>query len=440
MTETVPDLGVHIGFHPSTKPYRFTILVFVSLLTLGSYFAYDIIAAISGDIMDSLGVEQGSIGLINAMYSIAAVLAVFFGGVLLDKLGTRKASILFSTAVVVGATIVAFSKSILLLYIGRFIFGAGSETIIVAQSTILSRWFKGKELALSFGIALTVSRIGSLFAFNTGTVIRDYFGGPYYALLAAALICVLSFLANLVYIGMDRRGERILHLKDGASGDKIVFKDIKHFQPSFWFVTALCVTFYSAVFPFQTLAVQFFNEKWSISDIAAESGTFFYKVFFNFIHMFSTAGGITSIAIFASMILAPFAGRFVDRVGKRASLMVFGSLILIPVHLLMGITRIYPVIPMIALGAAFVLVPAALWPSIPLVVPKERVGTAFGLMTAIQNIGFGSFNPLNGWLRTLTGSYTASQVMFASLGIIGLVFAVLLMRADRKAGGILQKP
>lgn len=427
-------------FDPGSRLYRFTILIFVSMLTLGSYFAYDMIAAISGDVMESLGADQANIGLINAMYSIAAILAVLFGGLLLDRLGTRKASLLFSSAVVVGAVIVALARTLLVAYVGRFIFGAGSETIIVAQSTILSRWFKGKELALSFGIALTVSRLGSLFAFNTGTVIRDHFGGPTQALLAAALVCCVSLIANLVYIGMDRRGERVLRLKDGAAEEVIRLKDIKHFKPSFWFVTALCVTFYSAIFPFQTLAVQFFNEKWAIPDIAADAGSFLVKVFFNFTHMFSTAGGITSIIIFASMILAPFAGRLVDRVGKRATLMIFGSLVLIPSHLLMGVTRLHPVISMLTLGASFVLVPAALWPSIPLVVKKERVGTAFGLMTAIQNIGFGAFNPLNGFLRTRTGSYTASQVMFASLGIVGFVSAILLKRADHRAGGVLERP
>jgi len=427
-------------FHPSGKPYRFSVLFFASMLTLGTYFAYDMIASISGDIMRALGADQSNIGAINAMYSIAAVLAVFLGGILLDRLGTRKASILFSSVVVAGALVVAFSRSLYPMYVGRFIFGAGSETIIVAQSTILARWFKGKELALSFGIALAVSRIGSLFAFNTGTVIRDHFGGPSYALLAAALICGLSWMANVVYIILDRRGESALNLKDEKTEEKIHIRDIRHFKAPFWYVTALCMTFYSAIFPFQTLAVQFFNEKWHIPDIAAGSGSFFHKVFFNFTHMFETAGGITSSIIFASMILAPFAGRLVDKIGKRATVMIFGSLLLIPAHLLMGLSFINPVWMMLALGAAFVLVPAAMWPSVPLVVKQERVGTAFGLMTAIQNIGFGAFNPINGALRTWTGDYTASQIMFASLGVVGLVFALLLKHADQRAGGVLENP
>ncbi len=427
-------------FHPASKGYRYTILIIVSMFSLGTYFAYDIIAAISGDLMQSLGADESNIGTINSMYSIAAIIAVFFGGVLLDRLGTRKSSLIFSIMVLIGAVIVAFSRSIPMIYAGRFIYGAGSEALIVAQSTILARWFKGKELALAFGVALTVSRIGSLFAFNTGKVIAGHFGAPFYALLAATIVCFISLLANLVYIGMDRRGERLLGLKDGAVEDKIVFKDIRHFKPTFWYVTILCVTFYSAIFPFQTLAVKFFNEKWGIQDVAAQSGTFLHKVFFNFANMFNTAGGITAIIIFASMIFAPFAGKLVDKIGKRASLMVFGSLIMIPSHLLLGITHIHPVISMIALGAAFVLVPAAMWPSIPLVVRKERVGTAFGLMTAIQNIGLFSFNYFNGKLRVLTHSYTASQIMFTCLGVVGLIFAILLLRANRKEGNILEKP
>ncbi len=172
---------------------------------------------------------------------------------------------------------------------------------------------------------------------------------------------------------------------------------------------------------------------------AQAGGGFLNQVFTNFLHLFSTAGGISSIIIFASMILAPFAGRLVDRIGKRASLMVIGSLIMIPSHLAMAVTRLYPAYPMIALGAAFVLVPAAMWPSVPLIVRKERVGTAFGLMTAIQNVGMALFPLLNGILRDLTHTYTSSMLMFTSLGFLGLIFALLLKRADGREGGGLER-
>jgi len=427
-------------FHPSKPLFRFSILIFAASLSFGSYFAYDIVGAIAPTLVEELGAARGTVGTFYTMYSIAAVLALLIGGVLIDKLGTRKASLLFSILILAGAAIVWIAKSTLVLMIGRFLFGAGSEPLIVAQSAILARWFKNKELALSFGIALTVSRLGTLFAFNTGELISSHFGSFRYALLAAVICCVISLLGNFMYIILDRRGEKILSLKDGDVEEKIVFKDIKQFKSSYWYVTLLCLTFYSAIFPFTALSTDFFVDKWGIPRVAEVGGGFLQQVFSNFAHMFSTAGGITSIIIFASMILAPFAGRLVDKVGKRATLMIIGSLILIPSHLVMGLTKINPVFPMIALGAAFVLVPAALWPSVPLIVREERVGTAFGVMTAIQNIGLGLFPYLNGMLRDATKSYTSSMVMFASLGLVGLLFSLLLKRADAREGGRLENP
>jgi MFS family permease len=427
-------------FHPSKSFYRFTILIFASSLSFGSYFAYDIVGAIAPTLVEELGAARGTVGSFYTMYSIAAVLALLIGGILIDKLGTRKASLLFSILVLGGAALVWIAKSTLVFFIGRFLFGAGSEPLLVAQSAILARWFKNKELALSFGIALTISRLGTLFAFNTGELISNHFGGFRFALLAAVICCVISLLGNIMYIILDRRGERILALKDGDVEEKIVLKDLKQFKASYWYVTLLCLTFYSAIFPFTALSTDFFADKWGIPRVAEASGGFMSQVFNNFLHMFNTAGGITSIIIFASMILAPFAGRLVDKVGKRATLMIMGSLILIPSHLVMGLTRINPVFPMIALGAAFVLVPAALWPSVPLIVREERVGTAFGVMTAIQNIGLGLFPMLNGLLRDVTDSYASSLVMFASLGIFGLIFSLLLKRADAREGGRLENP
>jgi len=426
-------------FHPSRPFYRFTLLLFVAALSFGSYFAYDIISSLAPTLVEELQTSRGTVGAFFTFYHIAAVVFVLFGGVLIDKLGTRRSSLIFSILVLLGAVLVWTARSIPLFFAGRFLFGAGAEPLIVAQSAILARWFKNKELALSFGIALTVSRLGSLFAFNTGQLFADHFGSFRYALFVAVIACVISLAANLVYIIMDRKGEKALELTDEGAEDKIVFSDIKRFKAPFWYVTLLCVTFYSAIFPFTDLSTDFFVEKWGVARVAEASGGFLSKVFNNFLHMFDTAPGLSSLIIFASMLLAPFAGRLVDKFGRRASLMIVGSLIMIPSHLLLGVTKIYPVWPMIALGAAFVLVPAAMWPSIPLIVRKERVGTAFGLMTAVQNIGLALFPLLNGLLRDVTHDYTASMLMFSGLGVVGLVFALLLKRADAASGSGLER-
>lgn len=426
-------------FHPSGRLYRFTILMFISLLVLGSYFAYDSIGALAPTLIEALHLDRSTIGNLYTAYSVAAILIVFFGGMLYDKLGPRHSSLLFCTLVFVGATIVALARAKWELFAGRLIFGAGSETLIVVQSAIISRWFKGKEMALAFGIALTISRVGTLFSFNTEELISQYFGSYRTALWAAAGFCLFSLLCNLVYNAMDLHGEKLLALPRPEGSDKIVFSDIRKFTSSYWFVVLLCVTFYSAIFPFTALATDMFHDKWGIPLVSASEGGFMAQVFDNFLHMFSTAPGITSIVIFASMVFAPFAGNLVDRIGKRATLMVIGSLMLIPAHLVMGITHWNPIPSMILLGAAFVLVPAAMWPSVPLVVDENRVGTAFGLMTAVQNLGLAIFPLVNGELRDMTGTYTATQIMFACLGVAGLIFAFLLLRSDRRHGGKLEQ-
>ena len=426
--------------NPASRIYRIAILGLVSFMIFGSYFAYDSVAAIAPSLIEALHADRAAIGTMYSAYSFAAIAAVLLGGVLIDKIGTRRASLLFSAVLTAGACLVAFAPSIGWIYAGRLIFGMGSEPLIVAQSAILARWFRGKELALSFGIALTVSRLGTLFTFNSEALIAERHGFRA-ALWVAAALCGASLLANIAYNALDKRAEPVLGLGVAGSGDEINWNQLRRlgFSPSFWYVTLLCVTFYSAIFPFTDLATDFFHDKWGLKEAGGSGLPFLQAVFYNITHMFTTAQGTTSIIITASMLFAPFAGRLVDRVGRRATLMILGSALMIPAHLAMGWTSIPPAYAMVALGAAFVLVPAAMWPAIPLVVDKDRVGTAFGLMTAIQNVGLLVFPYLNGTLRDVTSGYGWSQTMFAGLGLVGLVLAILLLAEDRKAGHVLER-
>jgi MFS family permease len=424
--------------HPTGRSYRFVVLAFASVMVFGNYFAYDSVGAIETTLIQVFHTNRAAIGTMYTMYSVAAVFAVLAGGFLIDRAGVRVASMIFSSFIVVGAAVVAWAPDLPVLYAGRVIFGMGAESLIVAQSAIIARWFKGKELALAFGIALTICRLGTLFSFNTEELLANRFGWRN-ALWIAAGLCLASMVCNWIYTLMDRHAEPILQLPEAGSGDKITWGDIGKFRHSYWFAVGICVAFYSAIFPFTALSTDFFHDKWGMPMASAAGHGFLSGVFYNFSHMFSTAQGTTSIIIAASMVLAPFAGNLVDRIGRRATLMVLGSLLIIPAHLLLGITYVWPVFSMIVLGAAFVLVPACIWPSVPLIVDESRVGTAFGLMTAIQNIGLATFPLANGALRDATHGYTASQIMFAALGFCGLIFSILLLRADRREGSRLER-
>ena len=401
----------------------------------GSYFAYDSVGAIEDYLMESLGIGQKAIGMMYSMYSWGAIATLLVCGWLIDRLGTRKSSLIFSGIVTLGAALVATASGVATIHVGRLIFGAGSEALIVAQSAILARWFRGKELAFAFGAAITIGRLGTLFSFNTEALIAET-KSPAFALWVATGLCLLSMVANLIYFLMDRYAEPILGLGEQAKRDKLVFRDVLRFSRGYWYLTFICLTFYSAIFPFTALSTNFFHEKWALPLTAGGEGGFLAGVFANFRHMFSTAPGTTSIIVFASMVFAPLAGALIDRIGRRASLMLLGCALMVPAYLLLGLTGMRPIGPMLILGASFVIVPAALWPTVPLIVEEARLGTAYALMTLIQNVGLMAFPWLNGFLREHTGTYTASMLMFACLGLIAFVLSVGLRLLARQRRAI----
>ena len=211
--------------HPTGRPYRFVVLAFASVMVFGNYFAYDSVGAIETTLIQVFHTNRAAIGTMYTMYSVAAVFAVLAGGFLIDRAGVRLASMIFSSFIVVGAAVVAWAPSLPVLYAGRVIFGMGAESLIVAQSAIIARWFKGKELALAFGIALTICRLGTLFSFNTEELLASRFGWRN-ALWIAAGLCLASLVCNWVYTLMDRHAEPILQLPEAGGGGKVTWDDV----------------------------------------------------------------------------------------------------------------------------------------------------------------------------------------------------------------------
>ena len=139
------------------------------------------------------------------------------------------------------------------------------------------------------------------------------------------------------------------------------------------------------------------------------------------------------------MLATWFFGAIVDRVGKRATMMIIGSLVMIPTHISMAYTNINPWIPMVMLGLSFSLVPAALWPALPLMVKEKNLGTAYGVIAMVQNIGLFAVPLAVAWIHTNLGSYNPAMIMFAGLGILGLIFAIWLKFIEAKGGHYLEK-
>jgi MFS family permease len=399
-----------------TRLYRWLVLVFLSLAMFGSYYAYDALSPLADVLKQQLHFSDENIGFLQAIYSFPNIFTVVIGGLIIDRLGLRKSLMIFGVLCFVGPAITASSGVLGVMAAGRLIFGMGAESLNVAVIAALARWFKGKELSFAFGLNLTLCRLGSFAALNSPTWARAAYANWRWPFLIAVAMCVFCLVGVIVYWFLEVRAERNFRLGE-ASTDKVVLADLFKFGVSYWYIVALCVTFYSAIFPFQTFAVKFFIEAHGTS---REFGGF-----------------LSSMLTLFAMIATPLFGLWVDRVGKRALLMMFGSVLLVPVYLMMAYTQINLYIPMAMMGVAFSLVPAVMWPSVAYIVDQSKVGTAYGLMTMIQNIGLFGFNILIGWANTHShaeasnpAGYDLMMWIFSILGFLGLAFAFLLRQRE----------
>ncbi len=424
------------------RAFRWVVLFFVSLTMFGNYYVYDCIAPIADLLAKQLHFSDSNIGLLQAIYSIPNVFMVLIGGYIVDRIGTRKAIFIFGVLCFLGAAVTTVSSLLSVMAAGRLIFGLGAESLIVAVTTAIAKWFRGKELSFAFGINLMISRAGSLLAQQSPSwagFAYNFWRDPLLISVGFATFCIIG---AVIYWVLEVYAEKRHQVGPAGATDKVVFSDIKDFGLSYWYIVALCITFYSAIFPFETFAYKFFMDAHHVS---REAG-----------------GDLVGMLTLFTMFGTPIFGLFVDKLGKRALLMMFGSLLLIPVYLMMAYIRsadyitVYlpssadghfaliahhlpPILllTMAMMGIAFSLIPAIMWPSVAYLVDQSKLGTAYGLMTMIQNIGLAGFNLLIGWANDHShagaenpGGYNLGMWIFSTLGFLGLAFAFLLRQRE----------
>jgi nitrate/nitrite transporter NarK len=291
----------------------------------------------------------------------------------------------------------------------------GAETMIVAATAALGLWFLGRSLALAMALNLSLARAGSYTADVSPVWARQaYDAGWQDPLWIAAAFAAVSFVGALGYWIMDRRHAASLPAESAAPPEKIVWRDILRFDRSYWYVVALCVTFYSVILPFRsTFAIKYFQHAHELS--------------------LEAASVMNSYVFLAAVFVSPIFGVLADKFGHRATLMIFGSLLLPITFLLLGFGLADLWVVTVLVGVSFSLVPAILWPSVAHVVTAARLGTAYGLMTMLQNIGLTTSNLVVGRLNDLGGAsadnpagYQAMLWYFGVLATVAMVFAVAL--------------
>jgi MFS family permease len=402
---------------PPPAVFRWAVLVVISLAMFGNYYVYDAISPLADLLRDQLGYSDSRIGTLNAIYSFPNIIMVLVGGIIIDRIGVKKGTLLFGALCFIGAVVTAATDRFVVMAAGRLIFGIGAESLIVSVTVGIARWFKGRELSFAFGVNLTIARLGSFLALNSPTWARPAYENWQTPLLITVVFATFCVVGPLVYWVLEDRAEKRYDLGEAGETDRVEWADLFSFGRSYIWVVLLCVTFYSAIFPFQTFAIKFFQD--------AHGATR------------ESAGFLSSIITLFSMIMTPLFGIWVDRVGKRSLFMMAGSLMLVPVYLMMAYTSVPLVVPMAIMGIAFSLVPAVMWPSVAYLVDESKLGTAYGLMTMIQNIGLfgfnwmiGSANDFSGASATNPGGYALGMWIFSVLGFLGFFFAFMLRREE----------
>lgn len=443
----------------NNKYLSWIVLILVSLVIGTNYYVYDMMSGIKSVIQDNLQFNNSQYGLIIAFYSFPNLIMAVLGGIILDRWGIKKTGFLFVLLCVIGAFITTYattdafraggfpygildsflgkySPELKIMIIGRFIFGLGAETSIVVINKILVKFFKGKLLATAFALNVAVARIGTAAAMISSPILIKSDYGWNTALWFATILMGIGLLFFIIYMIVDNRkveGESKL-----ADDEKFKMSDLGRLltNKSFLLISFLCMIFYSAVFPFNAYLPDILLNKYGFS--------------------IELSGSTSAYIMYGTIVLTPLFGALIDKFGKRATSMFFGSGVIIIAHLLLSLTNIPPIAIILLLGISFSLVPAAMWPAVALIVEEKRLGSAYGAMTSIQNIGLFLFPLLAGVILDATNpgiteelvaskeavwDYKWTIMMFAVLGAIGFFLAWLLKREDKKANnGALEKP
>ncbi len=446
-----------------SKAARWFALGVVSFTMLCGYFLTDVMAPLKPLLEKELLWNSTEYGFFTSAYGWFNVFLgmLILGGIILDKKGVRFTGKMATIVMVIGTGIKFWAISThtlddmeifgmkaqaVIAGLGYATFGVGVEVAGITVSKIIVKWFKGKEMALAMGLEMATARMGTGLALAISAPVAAAFGTVSAPILLGLILLCIGMISFFIYAARDKKLDESIAAEAGRTGineaeESFRIKDILKIitNKGWWYIAILCVLFYSSVFPFLKYASDLMVNKFGVK---AE-----------------VAGLIPALLPFGTIILTPFFGNLYDRKGKGASIMIIGSILLIFVHALFSVPFLnqtpVAIFLIIILGIGFSLVPSAMWPSVPKIIPERQLGSAYALIFWVQNWGLMGVPALIGWVldkycitgtRLVDGTpvpsydYTIPMMIFTGFGILALIFALLLKAEDKKKGYGLQMP
>ena len=418
-----------------------------------SYFFDDMFSSLSELFKNpqflELGWDMADYGFYASGYSFLCIWGgLIVCGALLDRFGVRLVGSIFVGMMVGGAALVTFaisagfapSTSLTIAYVGCMLFGLGSEIAGVAVTRSIAKWFKGRNMALAMGLQLAIARFGTATAILVAPmIVKQKALGEMYtlaetnrpALIGLAVLAVGAILWA-VFVAMDAKFDKQTGESDKvetAEEDKCRFSDIWRIlsNPRFLMIAILCVTFYCCVIRFKKFGVSILLPLFGVDlDIATL---------------------LLAMIPFFTILFTPLFGALVDKVGKAPLWMIVGSGLVLVSHLIItfapqGVPA-YAYISIAMLGIGYSLVPSAMWPSVPKIVPEKNLGTAYSLIYWVQNMGMWAvpiyvgrifardITEVGNHVQEVTAAIHAEYV-FIALGVVAIAVALMLFRSSKK--------
>jgi MFS family permease len=407
---------------------RWWVLVLAAIAVSSSYYNDDVIGPIADLLHRQRGFNQSQLGMLNGVISIPNVALALVNGLLIDRYGPARVAFWSAAIGVLGAALTAVGSPYEIMVAGRFIFGVSEGAIFIALVAGLAQWFPRGGIALATALYLSLARAGS-YAVDTSTAWARplYERGWQPPLWLGTGIAVAGLIAATLYYRLDRRrsgaGSAAAACTPVAAAERSGLANLLKFDLSYWYILALHVLYAAVFFPFRTTyAIEYFQHVKGLT--------------------LKQAGVANSWVFFAAIFATPFFGLLADRLGHRALMLTFGTVLLPLTFVILGLTNLNLWVSTVMMGISFSLVPAVIWPATTLIVEPRRLGTALGLITLIQALGMAASNLGAGWIADRAGAgaqnpagYAVMMWFFFLLSLVALCSAVLLWRRETGPGG-----
>lgn len=434
---------------------RWLVLVLSSMFMMTSYYCLDNPAALHDAMKAHFSQKfdekrfEKFFSLFYTVYHLPNVLLPFFGGALIDRFGYRWMNLVFGAFLMTGHTLFAAgieSKDIALALAGRVLYGFGGECIIVGLSALLDDWFGGTaEFAAVMGINLSLGRLGSVLN-NVGSSMLYHDEGLPFAVWFGVILLAIAMGCGIIFAIIDISVERQISASVSEQGldskeheinrEDVSFFEFRFFTKPYWLLVLSCILLYGCIIPFNNVSGAMINERYICHGPCCPTGQTKCEAQKR---AESKSSFVMGIPFVISAVLSPIMGGIVGKFGGNAVLIIASSFVLMMVHLTFSISTDFTVLVifLVFMGLAYTTYAASLWPSVPATVEKHQVGTAYGLMTALQNIGLATFPLCVGAIRAEAGEYGSVEIFFTVLASLSLCLSFYIMYYDQNSGGLL---